>query len=88
MGGENSKSGNIPPIIYTVAGLIAFSGGLYQLYLNIYVVEIGTTYSEMGIITSVNNAAPTILQPIWGGFPDKIGKRKPFIFLDALVEAL
>ena len=48
MGGENGKSGNIPPIIYTVAGLIAFSGGLYQLYLNIYVVEIGTTYSEYG----------------------------------------
>ena len=85
MGGENSKSSDIPPIIYTVAGLIAFSGGLYQPYLNIYAVEMEATYSEMGIITSVNNAAPTVLQPIWGGFSDKIGKRKPFIFFGYLI---
>lgn len=78
---DNGKNSDVPPIIYVTAGLIAFSGGLYQPYLNIYAVEIGATYSEMGIITSVNNAAPAILQPIWGTLSDKKGKRKPFIFL-------
>ncbi len=77
----NSKNSDVPLIIYATAGLTAFSGGLYQPYLNIYAVEIGATYSEMGIITSVSNAAPTILQPIWGALSDKKGKRKPFIFL-------
>jgi len=81
MNTENSKNSDVPPIIYATAGLTAFSGGLYQPYLNIYAVEIGATYSEMGIITSVSNAAPTILQPIWGALSDKKGKRKPFIFL-------
>ncbi|MEX2701831.1 MAG: MFS transporter [Candidatus Baldrarchaeota archaeon] len=76
----NSKNSDVPPIIYATAGLTAFSGGLYQPYLNIYAVEIGATYSEMGIITSVSNAAPTILQPIWGALSDKKVKRKPFIF--------
>ena len=80
MNTENSKNSDVPPIIYATAGLIAFSGGLYQPYLNIYAVEIGATYSEMGIITSVGNAAPTILQPIWGALSDKKVKRKPFIF--------
>ncbi len=85
MANEDSKNSGIPPVIYATACFLSFSGGLYQPYLNIYAVEREATYGEMGIITAVSTAAPTILQPIWGGLSDKIGKRKPFMFFGYLV---
>ena len=67
--------------IYITAFLGAFSTGLYQPFINVYAVELGATYNELGIITSVGNAAPTIFQPIWGHLSDKMGRRLVFVFI-------
>jgi MFS family permease len=74
----------LPAKIYLVNGLTQFALGLHVPFLNAYMVDLGANYAEMGAFRSVGNAAPTILQPLWGAISDKIGHNKMFVAFGTL----
>ena len=64
--------------VYAVQSLNGFSNGLYFPFMTIFAVERGLTYSELGWFRSIGNVMPNLLQPLFGGLSDKLGKRKYF----------
>ncbi|MHA2214069.1 MAG: MFS transporter [Candidatus Thorarchaeota archaeon] len=53
-------------------------------FMQAYMIDMGASFAELGAFRAVGNAAPTILQPVWGAKSDQIGRRKPFVAFGTL----
>jgi MFS family permease len=69
----------LPPKVYGVGALAQFAVGMYQPFLQVYMIDMGATLGQLGLFRSVGNAAPNSLQPAWGALSDRIGKSKWFV---------
>ena len=69
----------LPPKVYGVGALTQFAVGMYQPFLQVYMIDMGATLGQLGFFRSVGNAAPNSLQPAWGALSDRIGKSKWFV---------
>jgi len=84
-----SKNGeHVPKITYVVSFLSSLGSGFYWPYISIYAVEIGASYSEIGIVTSISNASPMVLQPLWGYLSDRYMRRVIFISVGYIIAGL
>jgi MFS family permease len=55
----------------------------YQMvypYLSIYIVALGATATQLGIVTSIGMAISGLISPFTGWFIDRIGPRKIYLF--------
>lgn len=73
---------------YGAQSLVGFSNGLYSPFMNIFAVERGLTYGQLGLFRSVGNIMPNLLQPLFGGLSDRFGKRKLFAAIGYGISAL
>ncbi len=78
----------MPKTAYLVSFLSSIGGGFYWPYISIYAVELKASYSEIGIVTSISNASPMVLQPLWGYLSDRYMKRIIFISVGYIVAGL
>lgn len=85
LSGQREK---IPKAAYIASFLSSVGGGFYWPYISIYAVEIGASYSEIGIVTSISNASPMVLQPLWGYLSDKYMRRVIFISVGYIIAGL
>ncbi|MFX1369334.1 MAG: hypothetical protein ACFFAY_12120, partial [Promethearchaeota archaeon] len=69
----------LPPKVYAVGALTQFAVGLYQPFLQVYMIDMGATLGQLGLFRSVGNAAPNALQPAWGALSDRIRRAKWFV---------
>ncbi|MFW9846815.1 MAG: MFS transporter [Candidatus Thorarchaeota archaeon] len=69
----------LPPKVYTVGALTQFAVGLYQPFLQVYLIDMGATLGQLGFFRSVGNAAPNALQLAWGAVSDRIRRAKTFV---------
>jgi MFS family permease len=69
----------LPPKVYAVGAMTQFAVGLYQPFLQVYMIDMGATLGQLGLFRSVGNAAPTALQPAWGALSDRIRRAKAFV---------
>ena len=75
----------LPGKAFAVGALTQFALGLHAPFLQTYLVDMQNylygvkNFAELGAFRSVGNFAPTVLQPVWGGASDKVGKAKPFV---------
>ena len=84
-GKDMEKKNSVPRTAYAIAFTTSLGGGFYWPYISIYAVELGASYSEIGLISAISNASPTVLQPLWGYLSDKLMKRKIFILLGNII---
>lgn len=75
---ENAKQ-VLPASVYLVGALTQFAVGLHAPFLQAYMIDMNATNFQLGAFRSVGNAAPSILQPVWGATSDKVGRNKPFV---------
>ncbi|MGY5874738.1 MAG: MFS transporter [Candidatus Thorarchaeota archaeon] len=75
---KESKT-TLPGKVYLTGSLFTFAQGLYNPFLQDYVIKLGANLAEQGIFRSVGNFAPTVLQPIWGALSDRTGSRKKYV---------
>ncbi len=75
---EQSET-TLPGKVYLTGSLFTFAQGLYNPFIQDYVIKLGANLAEQGIFRSVGNFAPTVLQPIWGALSDKTGSRKKYV---------
>ncbi|MHA1616697.1 MAG: MFS transporter [Candidatus Njordarchaeales archaeon] len=75
----------VPRTAYGIAFTSSLGGGFYWPYVNIYAVELGASYSEIGLVSAISNASPTVFQPLWGFLSDRLMKRRIFILLGYLL---
>ena len=75
----------VPKNVYLVSFMGSLSGGFYWPYIPIYAVEMGASYSQIGLVASISNAAPNVFQPLWGYLSDRMFKRVLFISLGYIV---
>ncbi|MFX1260561.1 MAG: MFS transporter [Promethearchaeota archaeon] len=69
----------LPPKVYAVGAMTQFAVGLYQPFLQVYVIDMGATLGQLGLFRSVGSAAPNALQPAWGALCDRIRRAKAFV---------
>ena len=69
----------LPPKVYAVGAMTQVAVGLYQPFLQVYMIDMGATLGQLGFFRSVGNAAPTALQPAWGALSDRIRRAKAFV---------
>ncbi len=74
----------LPKKVYAVGSLTQFAQGMYAPFMQAYMIDMGASYTELGVFRSVGNVAPTILQPLWGATADKTGRAKVFVALGTL----
>ncbi len=75
----NLQKKRLPPKVYAVGALTQFAVGLYQPFLQVYMIDMGATLGQLGLFRSVGNAAPNALQPAWGALSDRIRRAKWFV---------
>ncbi|UCE10933.1 MAG: MFS transporter [Candidatus Thorarchaeota archaeon] len=81
---SHDGSQKLPRSVYLVGSLTRFAQGMYQPFTQAYMIDMGASFAELGAFRAVGNAAPTILQPVWGAKSDQIGRRKPFVAFGTL----
>nr|KXH70585.1 MAG: hypothetical protein AM324_09870 [Candidatus Thorarchaeota archaeon SMTZ1-83] len=81
---EEVQRQKLPPRVYVIGSLTQFAMGLHQPFLLAYMIDMGASYAELGAFRSVGNAAPSVLQPAWGAWSDKIGHAKGFVAFGTL----
>jgi MFS family permease len=69
----------LPPKVYAVGAMTQFAVGMYQPFLQVYMIDMGATLGQLGLFRSVGNAAPNALQPAWGALSDRIRRAKTFV---------
>jgi MFS family permease len=75
----NLQRKSLPPKVFVVGALTQFAVGMYQPFLQVYMIDMGATLGQLGLFRSVGNAAPNALQPAWGALSDRIRKAKWFV---------
>ncbi len=83
-----SQDTNVPKSVYVVAFTSSLAGGFYWPYISIYAVEIEASFFEIGLVSSISNAAPTVFQPIWGTLSDRMLRRVIFVVLGHILGGL
>ncbi len=78
---ESSERGTLPSKAYVAGSLTQFAVGMHSPLMSAYFVNMGANLAEMGILRSVGNVAPTILQPLWGAVSDRVGHNRVFVAL-------
>lgn len=68
--------------------VIAIGAAAATSFVGVYGVYLGATAAEMGWLQSTANSLGNGGQLIWGRLSDKLGLRKPFLFLGSLVLAV
>ncbi|MHA2378487.1 MAG: MFS transporter [Candidatus Thorarchaeota archaeon] len=81
---DKQQPQRLPPKVYAVGAMTQFAMGLHQPFLLAYMIDMGASYAELGAFRSVGNAAPSVLQPAWGAWSDKIGHAKRFVAFGTL----
>ncbi|MFW9800302.1 MAG: MFS transporter [Candidatus Thorarchaeota archaeon] len=81
---EERRLQKLPPKVYALGAITQFAVGLHQPFLLAYMIDMGASYTELGAFRSVGNAAPSILQPAWGAWSDKLGHTKGFVAFGTL----
>lgn len=76
---NRDNSQELPASVYFVGALTQFAVGLHAPFLLAYMIDMKANNFQLGAFRSVGNAAPTILQPVWGATSDKVGRTKPFV---------
>jgi len=54
----------------------------------VFIYAIGGTFTEVALVSALQNIFSILLSPFWGALSDEIGKRKPFIVLGSASIAL
>ncbi|MHA1596242.1 MAG: MFS transporter [Candidatus Asgardarchaeia archaeon] len=67
--------------LYAFSLFNGLSTGISNSLVNLYAVDVGFGYAEMGVLRGVGNIMPTLFQPIFGIIGDKTNKRKYLVFL-------
>jgi len=78
---EGTLDQNAVKKLYAFSLFNGLSTGISTPIVNLYAVDIGFGYSEMGILRGIGNIMPTLFQPVFGIIGDKTNKRKYLVFL-------
>jgi len=64
--------------------LVSVTNGLFWTVFRVFIYDIGGTFTEVALVSAVQNLSTIILSPFWGALSDEIGRRKPFIVFGSL----
>jgi oligosaccharide:H+ symporter len=62
--------------------------GIITAYLGLYLVAIGLSGTQIGVITSIFPLAGAVMQPVWGTISDRYGWRKPLLICTLIIATL
>ncbi len=88
LGVEGGRDGSAYRALYLRSVLDSFGGGLIGPFLSYFALDLGASDVDLGWFTAVTNLTPNLMQVVWGGLSDRVGRRVPFIFLGGLWTAL
>jgi DHA1 family multidrug resistance protein-like MFS transporter len=72
--------------VTALTALWAFTNGLFQPLLPVYVASLGGSATDVGIVTAASAVGFILIEPFWGLASDRIGAARP-LFVAKLVSA-
>lgn len=85
MGTSLDPNGRAPLYAHRALGQVGH--GLSGPFVPYQAAYLGATTAELGWLLAFANLFPNVLQPLWGRFSDRAGRRVPFVVVGTLVSS-